>query len=248
VCTLTWLRREDGYELFFNRDEARTRLPALPPRAQRRGEVEFLCPLDADAGGTWLGVNAYGLTVGLLNGRADAPVPPAPLSRGLLVLGLLDARGSAEVAERLAAADLASTRAFRLIALEPGELLLDAAWDGRDLRLARRPDAEQPVCSSSLDPEGATASRSAAWRAVRERGTPDVAVHEAFHASHEPERGPLSTCVHRPDAVTVSTSRTRVDAGRVQLGYRPGSPCEAGDFEWHALARRPLPAAGRSRA
>jgi hypothetical protein len=248
VCTLTWLRTTGGYELFFNRDEARTRLPAHPPRALRRGEVEFLCPLDADAGGTWLGVNAFGLTVGLLNGRADGPAPAAPRSRGLLVLDLLDARGSAEVAERLAQADLASTRGFRLIALEPGELLLDARWDGRRLHMLRRPDGEQPVCSSSLDPEGAQASRAAVWAAILARGAPDVAVHEAFHGSHAPQRGPLSTCVHRPDAVTVSTSRTRVLPGRVELGYRPGSPCEPGTFEWHALARRALPAAGSPRA
>jgi hypothetical protein len=163
VCTLTWLRSGDGYELFFNRDETRTRLPALPPRAQRRNGVEFLCPLDADAGGTWLGVNAFGLSVGLLNGRAEAPAPAAPQSRGLLVLDLLDAPDSAAVAERLGAADLSHTRAFRLIALEPGALLLDAVWDGRALRLSRRADAAQPVCSSSLDPEGATAARTAAW-------------------------------------------------------------------------------------
>lgn len=248
MCTLTWLRSGGGYELFFNRDEARTRLPALPPRAQGRGGIEFLCPLDADAGGTWLGVNQFGLTVGLLNGRADAPVPPEPRSRGLLVLDLLDARGSAEVAERLAAADLSRTRAFRLIALEPDELLLDAVWTGRDLRLQRRADAEQPVCSSSLDPEGATASRTATWRELVAHAQPDAGLHEGFHASHAPERGPLSTCVHRPDAVTVSTTRTRVGAARVELGYRPGSPCEAGAYTWHALARRTLPAAGTPRA
>ncbi|HVS19296.1 MAG TPA: NRDE family protein, partial [Planctomycetota bacterium] len=227
MCTLTWLRSGDGYELYFNRDEARTRLPALPPRIQRRGAVDFLCPLDADAGGTWLGVNAYGLSVGLLNGRADAPVPDAPQSRGLLVLDLLDARGSAEVAERLATADLGRRRAFRLIALEPGELLLDAVWDGTDLRLVRRPDAAQPVCSSSLDPEGAQASRSAAWGEVLARGAPDARVHQAFHASHVPERGRLSTCMHRSDARTVSFTITRVGPERVELGYRPGPPCGA---------------------
>jgi hypothetical protein len=242
VCTLTWLRTADGYELFFNRDEARTRLPALPPRAQRRDGVDVLCPLDADAGGTWLGVNAFALTVGLLNGRADAPAPLAPRSRGLLVLELLDAAGSAEVARRLEQADLSATRAFRLIALEPGAELLDATWDGRELRLARRGDGEQPVSSSSLDPEGAGRSRAAAWAEVLARGTPDSAVHADFHRGHVPERGALSTCMHRPDAVTVSLTRTRVGARRVELGYRPGSPCEDAATDWLALERRPAPA------
>jgi len=240
VCTLTWLRSGEGYELFFNRDETRTRLPALPPRVQRRDGVEFLCPLDADAGGTWLGVNAYGLTVGLLNGRADAPAPAAPRSRGLLVLDLLDAARSADVERRLQAADLSRTRAFRLIALEPGAELLDAAWDGRALRLARRGDAQQPVCSSSLDPEGADRSRGAAWAEVLARGAPDARVHEDFHRGHVPARGALSTCMHRPDAVTVSLTRTRVGPRRVELGYRPGSPCEDAASDWLAIERRSL--------
>ena len=248
MCTLTWLRSGAGYELFFNRDEARTRLPALPPRVQSRGGVEFLCPLDADAGGTWLGVNVFGLTVGVLNGRADGPVPAAPRSRGLLVLDLLDAPQSAEVERRLHSADLSRTRAFRLIALEPGAELLDAVWDGRELRLSRRGDAEQPVCSSSLDPEGASRSRGAAWAEVLARGAPDARVHADFHRGHVPARGALSTCMHRPDASTVSLTRTRVGARRVELGYRPGPPCEDAPSEWLALERRSLPAAGAPRA
>lgn len=248
MCTLTWLRSGEGYELFFNRDESRTRLPALPPRAQRCAGVEFLCPLDADAGGTWLGVNAFGMSVGLLNGRADAPAPAAPRSRGLLVLELLDAVDSAEVAERLARAELARTRAFRLIALEPGAELLDVSWDGRELRLARRGDDAQPVSSSSLDPEGAAQSRAAAWAEVLARGTPDAHVHEAFHRGHVPERGALSTCMHRPEAVTVSLTRTRVRADRVELGYGPGSPCAGAAFDWLALERSPRPAARVPRA
>ena len=36
VCTVTWIRSSDGWELFANRDERRTRLPAQPPRVMRR--------------------------------------------------------------------------------------------------------------------------------------------------------------------------------------------------------------------
>lgn len=244
MCTLTWLSTADGYELFFNRDESRARLPALPPRAQTRAGVPFLCALDADAGGTWLGVNGYGLSVGVLNGRADSPVPAAPRSRGLLVLDLLDAPDSASLERRLDALDLSRSRAFRLIALEPGAPLLEAAWDGRELRLARRGEAQQPVCSSSLDPEGAATCRAAAWAQLRGRGRPDASFHEDFHRSHVPERGALSACMHRADAMTVSLARTRVSAGRVEFGYRPGPPCGEAQYEWLSLARLAQPSAG----
>lgn len=247
MCTLTWFSTADGYELFFNRDESRARLPALPPRALVRDGVPCLCALDADAGGTWLGVNAYGLSVGVLNGRSDAPVPAAPRSRGLLVLDLLDTPDTPALERRLAALDLAHSRAFRLIALEPGARLLEAAWDGRELRLSRRSESEQPVCSSSLDPEGATASRTAAWAQVRARGVPDARAHEEFHRGHVPQRGALSACMHRADAETVSFTRTRVGQRRVELGYRPGAPCGDAQVAWLSLERRAPRAADASR-
>src|SRR5258707_15575033 len=68
MCTATWIRTRDGYELFFNRDELATRKPALPPAAREREGVRFLAPEDGDAGGTWIGVNERAIAVGLANG------------------------------------------------------------------------------------------------------------------------------------------------------------------------------------
>jgi hypothetical protein len=243
VCTLTWLRREDGYELLFSRDEARTRLPAHPPALIRVGAVDVLAPRDADAGGTWLAINAWGLSVALLNGHPEGAQPPDPVSRGLLVLEMADAPHADEVAVRLRGRRLDVHRPFQLVALEPGAPLLQARWDGRRLELERLEDAAQPLCSSSLDPLGAGASRRELLaRMLRHAGRVSEQLLIDFHASHEPQAGSLSPCMHREDAETVSFSRTRVTAGAVELGYTPQAPCLRRPLTWLGLERVPRPA------
>lgn len=73
MCTITWLQREDGYEVFCNRDELKTRRPALPPRFAECAGVRYLAPIDVDGGGSWLGVNELGLSLCLINHYPTQP-------------------------------------------------------------------------------------------------------------------------------------------------------------------------------
>lgn len=82
MCTVTWLADPaGGYALWFNRDERRTRPPGLPPAAAAAGDMPYLAPIDAEAGGTWLAVNAAGVTVGLLNHYAADAARAAEAAR-----------------------------------------------------------------------------------------------------------------------------------------------------------------------
>ena len=104
MCTLTWFHESDRYQLFFNRDERRTRKPAIPPALRQKGPSRFIAPLDGNFGGTWIGVNEHGLTLCLLNGHAgdDVAAPTADYtSRGLLLTSLIDSRSTAQLARRL---------------------------------------------------------------------------------------------------------------------------------------------------
>ena len=56
-----------GYEVFCNRDELHSRKPALPPVLVMRNGVRYLAPIDAAGGGSWIGVNEFGLTLCLVN-------------------------------------------------------------------------------------------------------------------------------------------------------------------------------------
>ena len=55
MCTLTWWRDGSGsgtYEVFFNRDEKKTRSVAEPPKIISDYGLEFVAPIDPDGGGT----------------------------------------------------------------------------------------------------------------------------------------------------------------------------------------------------
>ena len=65
MCTLTYLLNDFGDELFFNRDEQRSRLPTIPPKFNQTRNAIY--PVDPQGEGTWLAVNQQGLTLALLN-------------------------------------------------------------------------------------------------------------------------------------------------------------------------------------
>ena len=70
-----------------NREESYDR-PTQSARIQA-GRPRVICGIDKKAGGTWLGVNQFGLFAAVAN-RPKLVVPPEPRSRGLLCRDLLD--------------------------------------------------------------------------------------------------------------------------------------------------------------
>jgi hypothetical protein len=242
VCTLTWLAFEHGYELFFNRDEKRTRARALAPTLHAAGDARWIAPTDPDGGGTWLGVNTRGVTVALLNGYQPADQLAREFeSRGKLVDALLGAASTAEVRARIERHELTRFRSFAIVAFQPEIEPIQAVWDGSRLDLSVLAPPDRPVCSSSLDPIGASASRRALFARMTARANSlDAQLLLRFHASHEPERGSLSPCMHRDDAQTVSLTRVRVSRARVELAYSPSAPCEGAPARPLFLDREPF--------
>jgi hypothetical protein len=232
MCTVSWSPAPGGYQLFFNRDERRSRLPGLAPRLEEEGGTKFLAPRDADAGGTWVAVNQHGLTVGLLNLYQAAAAMPKPgrISRGLLVRALASSRSLEEAARLLSRQDLADYSPFTLVAAAPPLEVLTYAWDGRNA--GKWLPATPPVVSSGHDVVGATASRTELFACFGLAGRLTWQDLHDFHRSHQPEKGAYSPCMHRADAKTVSLTAILVGPERVRLAYAPGSPCvtELGPF------------------
>jgi len=234
MCTVSWLRRDAGYELFFNRDERRTRGAAEPPALRHRGNSPFLAPLDGDHGGSWLVANAHGVTLALLNAYASDEPASEPrddagfTSRGLLVTGLAGCRSAEQSMRRLARMDSRRFRSFLLLALDPDRESRLATWSGGRLGIEEGVDDRSPLISSAFDTSAVCDSRRTQFERMRDahRGDP-TELHLRFHSSHLPERGARSVCMHRPDARTVSFSRVVVDDSGVAFHYAPDSPCRA---------------------
>lgn len=232
MCTLTWLFNNEaqGYTLFFNRDELRTRQRALPPSMQQTDSgVNYLAPIDTDAGGTWLAVNQYGLTICLLNNyMAKDPDGREFKSRGEIVLALIDSHSVAAVEENLLAMDLSCYRGFQVVIFQ--HEVKEFSWNNINLTQLI---PQIPVTSSSYDSEVVCQHRHQYFQAMPEPLTLDSL--SSFHRSHihadmtlvEGKFEPInSVCMHRELSKTISQCLVQVNAQQVSIAYSDGSPCE----------------------
>jgi hypothetical protein len=223
MCTLSWKPGDHGYVLFFNRDEQRTRAPALPPTLHQRRGRRFIAPTDASHGGTWLLVNDVGIAIGLLNHYPRQALPPQPgkTSRGLLPLACADCSSVAEVLECCANLPLAEYAPFQLVAADA----LDAAsltWDGRTRITNRLDPSGAMLTSSSFSLQRvAQARRKTFERIVGQVGQANSKLLETFHLQ-QGEDGAASVRMSRQDACTHSLSRITVseERGVAEFDYR----------------------------
>src|SRR5437764_973522 len=98
MCTLVILRRPDHdwpVVIGANRDEMIDR-PALPPGRHWPDRPEVTAGKDLLAGGSWLGLNDWGVAAAVLNRHGSLGPAPGQRSRGELVLEALDHADAAD--------------------------------------------------------------------------------------------------------------------------------------------------------
>jgi uncharacterized protein with NRDE domain len=145
MCTFVILRRpgQDWPVLIAaNRDEMIDR-PWQPPGRHWPDRPEVVAGLDELAGGSWLGVNDFGVVAGILNRYGSLGPAPGQRSRGELVLEALDHADAREAAAALQKLDPAAYRTFNLMIADNR----DAFW----LRHAD-PTGTLPITSTALKP------------------------------------------------------------------------------------------------
>lgn len=241
MCTVTWVRRPDGYDLLCNRDERTTRLPATGPETRELRGLRYISPLDGNFGGTWITVNELGVTLCLLNAYGDDIVPEPPqgwTSRGLLLADLADSEDAQDARRRILDRDLSVFRPFVLLIAAPHWSPTQVRWTGQSLEMDGT--VRPPIVSSGGDERGARdARREQLDELMATARRPNLSMLESYHRSHEPSRGPLSVCVHADDAATMSLSVVSVREAMIAFRYEAGSPCERGTPEEVAFARIP---------
>lgn len=234
---MSWLRQPAGYQVLFNRDELRTRKPAEAPRIHGVNGKRFISPIDGDFGGTWLGINEFGMTLGLLNRYVDNAGPaqsseskPGRLftSRGSLVQELLQCQSISEIENQLLRMRLERFQPFTLAIISAeGDIRL-SIWSGRRLQIQTQSGSDIGfITSSSHDTRNVMKSREVQFRNLRTKyGVVDIEMLSELHRSHTPARGPNAICMHRNDAGTVSFSRIDFSHDISKFTYYPAALCQ----------------------
>ena len=256
-----------GFRLVTNRDENRLRAAAAPPRWLDVGEGgrlgpespvgRLLCPTDAAAGGTWVGVTDRGLALCLLNGnpRPYPVLPPAErlMSRGAIVPMLSGEPDAAAVAAAVGRLDLERFAPFALLAVDLPEggvtprppRVMRVQWDRRELSLMEYPGV--PVCavSSGLGDERVMPRLGLFERLIGpgEGAGARAEAQDRFHRHVWRDRPEISVLMSRSDARTVSITTVEVVAARpatparISMMYQPiGERGEFGSSVVHRTA------------
>lgn len=239
VCTLSVIaiRGEQiggsraGYRVVMNRDERDDRPEAKPPAIHLYQGTPALAPIDALAGGTWIGVNAHGLTFTLMN-RTDTvkPAPPErPLSRGLIIPALAHHARLEDAIEAARALDWSRYPPCRLTIFAPGAVVAASpriatfSWSG-DAQIGKGVDesifASPAACFASSGLGDALVQIRVQLFEQTVQGGLDPSGQSRFHQHRWPESSPTSVLMSRPAHRTVSI--TTVEVGEtITMAYSP---------------------------
>ncbi len=229
MCTLSFVSKADGFLLGMNRDEQRTRARGLPPAVRRCGELAALYPSEP-GGGTWIGINEAGVCAALINWYARPQLTSAPaFSRGEIIPRLLSCDSLEEAEKSLLRLPLSRLNPFRLILIgSRDDIIREYRSDGRGAERVEHPCSSAHWFSSGYDEASASRIRGDVCRhAAKVSDAWTLSWLERLHASHDPEAGADSICVHRDDAATVSFTILEVSGVSASMSYHDSSPCES---------------------
>lgn len=215
--------------LAMNRDERPTRARGIPPEQRLVQGVPVLMPIDPDGGGTWVSVNRLGTSMALLNRYGESPVDHGATftSRGMLIREMAGLAEPEEIERELGRRPMERYRPFTLAGLAGGGVPRLFDWDGLTLNSSEVESPGLVRASSGSNQIEAERARGALFReAGAEPGGLTGVTLERLHRSHLPMKGPLSICMHRHEALTVSLSLITVNKKQISIFYVDGSPGE----------------------
>lgn len=235
MCTLLLFHKvfkNAPLTLLSNRDEMNDR-PFSPP-ALLSDMPRVFGPKDDAAGGTWLGINEWGLLVALTNHYGTLTMNRASslCSRGYVVSEALrhkTAREAAKLVELLSPA----CKYFTILAADINEaIVVDHAGPEGALTYNLEPGHHVVTNSRFLDPQDKKAERAlAAMKTAAGKGPPGIETCRALLGDHQKEPGQLSPlCIHpKQDSKfqTVSSSVIELGPGgkTQKFLFAPGPPC-----------------------
>ena len=251
MCTLAlYFKVFPAYSLIVaaNRDEHYDR-PSAPPAIIGTSPT-ILAGQDLRAGGTWLGVNEYGLVVGILNRRlSTGPALQAEYrSRGLLCLELLRLRDATAVHELVGTLRATPYQPFTVVCADQNSACLVYNTD-KAIEIVKL-ESGLHVFSNSYEARAPSEKVSRVYQRFSMLCKPTIAQidvsefiagsasvlgdHSLGNGSNDPRD---ATCVHGEISGTVSSSIILYSdtERRFQTYYCAGTPCRNPFLRYQSL-------------
>jgi hypothetical protein len=227
VCTLTIEFAASGFTATMNRDEALVRAPEVPPKTTILPTgVHWTAPRDSEKGGTWMGLNNYGVVGCLLNayqpGESLLPDPNSRYrSRGEIIPRLLEhTRASEAIAAFQERFTEEAYPSFHLYVVCPQSAICVTWLRGHALQVDEITEPWVIRSSSGWDSAEVAQWREERFRAWIEAGTPRRGTLPEFHVLQEPGREDYSPLMKREWSATRSITQAVVDPGAGELALR----------------------------
>ncbi len=214
-----------------NRDEFFSRPAAPPARVEPQEEdiPAFVAPQDLEAGGTWMGLNARGLFVGLTNRRTPAPQKNRR-SRGLLVTEALRRSNAGAVAQDMRQGLEGTYNPFHLLYTDGRQTFL-TRLDERSAETRALEPGLHVVCNRDpADPSSSKVRNIRKAVAQIDLDAPFTRVFDglagilAQHGAGDPLE---HACVHTPEYGTRSSAILALGEERWRYWHAEGPPCQA---------------------
>lgn len=215
MCTLTVWRDAARLIVTMNRDDAPAR-PEAPPRLWTNEGADFAAPVDLEAGGAWIGVNARGVVACLLN-RYDT-AQKGERSRGDVVLAAMAGLDAPRAAACVEALDHRLYAPFTCLVVSQSECQrID--WNGEGCtRATVMATTPWMITSSSWRIDEVRARREALFTAQMAKGPAEPAL-SAFHCRRHPGEEAWAPMMRRENSQTKSITQVRIDAANIEMRY-----------------------------
>ncbi|MBL1293868.1 MAG: NRDE family protein [Thiotrichales bacterium] len=219
MCTVSILRNKNGLIVTSNRDELRTRDEA-GIRQELTGATHRIYPVDAQAKGTWVGVNDFGVVSSLLNMyESDYK---GDTSRGLIIPRLLEFQSLVEAREWLTSSFQPRQYSAFVLLLMDKEDLYRYRWDGLSMDEELIEFSNYFLeSSSSVNLSDTIAHRQCLFKAWQLKSDINNSANEmlTFHCARDEGNATKSICMARELSHTKSVSQIQIDDSDVDFRY-----------------------------
>ena len=242
MCTLLAVVPPPGgvLQVAANRDEFLAR-PASPPH-RWPGVPALFAPRDELAHGTWLGVNAYGLFVGITN-RQGAELDASRASRGQLVVKALGSESVPALHRQLQRLGPTDYNPFHLFYADAAGRAGLTFSDGRHLEQRWLPPGLHVLTERSLG-AGDDSARAARARAALAQGPVPLEAWADVLRGHGEEDRRDGMCIQAPEFGYGTRSsfllELPLDCARSRCAFTEGPPCTSPFVDGTALLREVL--------